>query len=135
MADKDTLDKVDKAVDTAGKVSQIVKAHTNKPNKFVEVVRQLSEVITEHGMAPTSFACGIGLVSFVLLRFQKISDFASYSGVGVGCVLIVVGVTLYVWKIARETPRVAPPPPPLDPEFVKTLELVRRLAARDLPPR
>jgi len=122
-------DKAEKAVEVAGKLSAVVKDHQHQPNKFVEVISQLSEVITTHGMAPTILSCGIVFSFFALFRPEGKPAYAMYGGLGLGVVLILVGVLLHLWKTSREKPRTMAPPPPLDPQFVETLDLFRRIVA------
>lgn len=99
---------------------------------WVDRIRGISDVVTTYGMAPASFICGALFVFFAVFRNEGGSQFTSYGGLAVGVSLMFVSIVLHVWKVSRETPRQFPPPPPLDPQFVETLALLRRLAARDL---
>jgi hypothetical protein len=98
--------------------------------KLVNAVRGMSEVITTHGMAPASFSCGVLFAFYAVFRYSGAPNFTTYGGIAVGSVLMIVGILLHVWKVAREKPRAFPAPPPLDPQFVETLKLLRNLAAR-----
>jgi len=102
--------------------------------RFVSMIRGLSEVITTHGMAPASFACGVTFAFFAMFRSSESHTFATYGGLAVGSVLMIVGVILHVWKTSRENPRTFPHPPPLDPQFVETLELLRNLVSEKTLP-
>jgi hypothetical protein len=121
-----------KVIEAAKDVSKLVKDHRHEPNKFVAAVGELSEVVTTHGMAPASFACGVAFSFLALFQFKTASAFMAYGGLGLGVALIIIGVGLYMWKVARDTPRAFPEPPPLDPQFVETLNLLRRVVEKDL---
>lgn len=123
----------EKVVDTAKGLSEVVATVTQKPNRFVETIRGLSEITTTYGMAPASFACGVTFAFLSMFQFEKLSGFASYGGLALGSILIFVGVIMHVWKTSREKPRTFPAPPPLDPQFVETLDLLRQLVKIHVP--